>query len=1680
MSVRSFLWRVSLVLSVVVVVFGYYLVKDTINVRAAGSTCYINTTTTVSQAYVTANDCGTLNIGGDGITVSWSGTIDLVGDGSVHVTGTNIFSDQALTLAATDDFYVDNGATLTHGAASSTGLQVTARNITVTGDVNVVGKGCAGGASGADGYGPSTSTGICAIATSGYGKYGNDGGGGAYGGAGGTGGFDPNAQLTTYGYGAGETPTFLGSGGGGPFTDYGSGGNGGGFVKLNASGVLTINGTLSANGGNPVAGNSGSIGGGGSGGSIYLLAGTLTGSGSLSANGSNGAAYADGRNGGGGGGGRISVYYSSLSGFNVQNISVTHGSKGGTVATDGGDGTAFILDRRTDDGAGHLTFAGSFDFPSTLDYARDAITVATGTQLICPTETTLTLSAVNAFVDSGSTWNCTGTNVGISAASISLTNATWNGSATTSLFSLNATGAVSMAGSILRTNVSSTSATFTIDASSSINTDGMGCAGGAASGERRGWGPSTSTGICAPGISGGGGIGGRGDGGGYGGAGGKGGLGGSPTVTYGSQTVPTLFGSGGSASTDAGVGGAGGGSVYLSVSGTLTLNGTISADGTDSDSGDRSGGGGSGGSIYLRAGTLAGSGSISANGGSSIDRPSYTSIGGGGGGGRVALYYGALSGFSTSNATVTGGLKGTYESDQENGSSGTLFLAVTRSGLCIIGEATTINQSYIDANACDTIDIVSGGYTVLWNGAVDLVGEGIVNVTGTNATTTFGGTVTLGSDDDFTVSTGSTLTHTASSSTGLQVTARNITISGVVDVTGKGCPGSIGETDDNGYGPVTSTGICAVSTSGYGIGRWGGAAHAGAGGNGTLDINPQTTTYGSSTEPLLLGSGGGGWAAYYPNTAGAGGGLVYLHSTGDMTVNGSVRADGANPSTDGAGNGNGAGSGGSLYLRANGTLNGSATTVTANGGTGYGPYGGSGGGGRVALYYGALGTFNLANATSVGGAALVTASSAGGEGSVYTTSFVSNQSPTAPSSLGQTSLTNGSTTSSATPRFTFTLADPDAGNQVKYQIQVDDSSNYGSPVIDYTSALAAQGAASFSVGQATGTGSYTAGYAGMTLSSGSYYWRVKTIDSSASASDWTTATGTGIVAFIVDTAARTVGFQTETSSGSEGTASVSLQVDISSAHFEDVVIPYSFTGGTATGNGTDYTTSSPATVTIIAGQTSTSVRMTVVNDTLDEADETAIATITTPTSGANTTLNAASSTHTYTITDNDATPSVTLSTGAATVTEAAGSTTITATLSAASSFSVTVNLAFSGTATGNGTDYTTTTATIVIPAGETASSTTFTAVQDAMDEADETIVVDVSGVTNGTENGTQQQTITITDDDAAPSVTLSTGAATVTEALGSTTITATLSAVSSLSVTVNLAYSGTATGNGTDYTTTTVTIVIPAGATTGSTNVLATSDTIYEGSETIIVDVSSVTNGAEATTQQQTITITDDDSSGGGGGSSGGSGSIGNTSLFPYDAPPAIAPVPIETPVSPSPESTTPIIEEAPIATPVALPITVLRLSLDAREFHVILSREDEARLSLFIDQGSSPATIALGSGERRALVRDALETMRRGAISLADLNRMATGQIPLGRNLAEERLRVVSVRATFRAMYGHDPVFSNSRENLAWNTLMYRIRFPRDLAKERVGIAAFQRLFRHIPATPGEWATVRVLGYVR
>ncbi len=273
--------------------------------------------------------------GGGGANYGGAGTIftQLIGQTGLLLVnnGGNSGTNSSVSLPASADVIISGNAilapssqfsprNLTVGANSTLSKQITAGNLAFSVSNLTVQAGGAisedyfGFASGGSGGGASYSTGNF--------NYGGGGGHAGYGGA---------ASVTNASggstYDSQTSPAQLGSAGGGDsMTSFG--GSGGGGIQLTVSGILEVDGRISANGGN----GSGYAGGGGSGGSVYLSVGSLFGSGTIAANGGNGVSSL----GGGGGGGRVAVFY------NTNNFSGTITAYGGGGAGLGGAGTIFL------------------------------------------------------------------------------------------------------------------------------------------------------------------------------------------------------------------------------------------------------------------------------------------------------------------------------------------------------------------------------------------------------------------------------------------------------------------------------------------------------------------------------------------------------------------------------------------------------------------------------------------------------------------------------------------------------------------------------------------------------------------------------------------------------------------------------------------------------------------------------------------------------------------------------------------------------------------------------------------------------------------------------------------------------------------------------------------------------------------------------------------------------------------------------------------------------------------------------------------------------------------------------------------------------------------------------------------------------------------------------------------
>lgn len=345
-------------------------------------------------------------------------------------------------------------------------------------------------------------------------------------------------------------------------------------------------------------------------------------------------------------------------------------------------------------------------------------------------------------------------------------------------------------------------------------------------------------------------------------------------------------------------------------------------------------------------------------------------------------------------------------------------------------------------------------------------------------------------------------------------------------------------------------------------------------------------------------------------------------------------------------------------------------------------------------------------------------------------------------------------------------------------------------------------------------------------------------------------TQTQVTTIADDDTPPTVILSVDTASIGEASGVATFTATLSSVSSLPVTIDLGFSGVAAL---TDDYTRSGSQIVIPAGATSGTLTVTATQDILDEADEALIVEILNVVNGTE----LGTQSQTTKIVDDDNQPVVILSVDRSDISEAGGAATFTATLSSVSSLPVTINLAFGGTATLT-SDYTRSGSQIVIAAGDSSGSVTITAAQDSLDEVNETVSVDIASVINATLLGTQSQTTTINDDDDPPTVTLSVDNSTIDEASGVATFTATLSAVSSLPVTVNFGFGGTATLTD-DYTPSGTQIVIAPGTTTGTFTVTAPQDTLDEINESVIVDITSVTNGSESGTQSQTVTISDDD-----------------------------------------------------------------------------------------------------------------------------------------------------------------------------------------------------------------------------
>ena len=350
-----------------------------------------------------------------------------------------------------------------------------------------------------------------------------------------------------------------------------------------------------------------------------------------------------------------------------------------------------------------------------------------------------------------------------------------------------------------------------------------------------------------------------------------------------------------------------------------------------------------------------------------------------------------------------------------------------------------------------------------------------------------------------------------------------------------------------------------------------------------------------------------------------------------------------------------------------------------------------------------------------------------------------------------------------------------------------------------------------------------------------------------------------------DDALPTVALALSPTSISETGGVASVTATLSGKSSEAVTVTVDAAAGTGA-VAADFGLSAEKTLTIAAGATASSgdVTITANGNDVDSPDKSV--TVSGTVAGGNNV--AVPSNLTLTLSDDETLPTVALSLSPASISETGGVASVTATLSGKSSEAVTVTV---GAAAGTGAvaaDFgLSAEKTLTIAAGATASSGDVTITANGNDVHSPDKSVTVSGMVTGGNNvaAPSNVTLTLSDDETLPTLTLALSSSSVSETGGKTTVTATLSGKSSEALTVTV---GAAAGTGAvaaDFTLSTAkTLTFAVGATTsaGTVTVTANGNLVDTNDKTVTISATVAGGNNVAAPSTLTLTLTDDDTAG--------------------------------------------------------------------------------------------------------------------------------------------------------------------------------------------------------------------------
>ncbi len=288
-----------------------------------------------------------------------------------------------------------------------------------------------------------------------------------------------------------------------------------------------------------------------------------------------------------------------------------------------------------------------------------------------------------------------------------------------------------------------------------------------------------------------------------------------------------------------------------------------------------------------------------------------------------------------------------------------------------------------------------------------------------------------------------------------------------------------------------------------------------------------------------------------------------------------------------------------------------------------------------------------------------------------------------------------------------------------------------------------------------------------------------------------------------------------------------------------VTVKYATNGGSAT-PGTDYTPVS-GTLTFNDGETSKSFSVPVMDDGIYGSNEIVFLNLSSPTGGASLGLSAAS----LTIAEADGIPTVQFNASTYKVNENSGVVYANVTLNGIASSDITVNYATaSGTAT-SGSDFMATTGVLTFKPGDYSKLIPISIINDSIYEPDQNFTITLSSPSSNVIIGSPATaTITIKDDDTAPSIQFQSQSYNVSEGGSLATINVVLSAPSEVPIGVSYSTADGTALAGMNYTQTSGVLQFAGGATVASFNVPIIDNYVINKNTTFNVSLSNPTGGA--------------------------------------------------------------------------------------------------------------------------------------------------------------------------------------------------------------------------------------------